>query len=62
MNINISQVDSKILIEVDGETLPDIFSGCELKSSSYSEPELWLSVKGIINVTVLSASLSELPK
>lgn len=59
IDISISQVDSKILIEIDGKKLPDIFSGYELKSSSCGEPELWLSVKGIVNVVALSASLSE---
>lgn len=45
MNINISQVDSRILVEVDGKALPDIFSGYTLKSSGSGEPELWLGIK-----------------
>ena len=58
MNFHILQIDSRILMEVDGEVLPDIFSGYELKSSSCGEQELWLSVRGTISEAVLSASLS----
>lgn len=58
MNIHILQIDSRILMEVDGEVLPDIFSGYELKSSSCGEQELWLSVRGTISEAVLSARLS----
>ena len=58
MNIHILQIDSRILMDVDGEVLPDIFSGYELKSSSCGEQELWLSVRGTISEAVLSASLS----
>ena len=43
MNIHILQIDSRILMEVDGEVLPDIFSGYELKSSSCGEQELLVS-------------------
>lgn len=57
MKINISQVDSRVLVEVDGKILPDIFSKCGLKSSSCGEPELWLSVKGIVNVNAMSVNL-----
>lgn len=58
MNIHILQIDSRILVEVDGEVLPDIFYGYELKSSSCGEQELWLSVRGTISEAVLSTSLS----
>lgn len=57
MEINISQVDSRILVEIDGKALPDIFSGCVLKSPGCGKPELWLSVKDVTNVTALSANL-----
>lgn len=40
MNINISQVDSRVLVTVDGKALPDIFSRYELKSSGCGEMEL----------------------
>ena len=57
VNINISQVDSRILVKAGGKALPDIFSGYELKSSRCGEPELWLSMKGIIHVSALSVNL-----
>ena len=59
VDINISQIDSRILVEVDGKALPDIFSGYTLKSSGCGEPELQLSLKGNISVSELSAKIKE---
>ncbi len=59
VNINISQVDSRVLVTVDGKALPDIFSRYELKSSGCGEMELWLSVKGIVHVSALAAKIEE---
>lgn len=59
MNINISQIDSRILVEIDGKALPDIFSGYTLKSCGCGEPELQLSLKGNISISELSVKIKE---
>ena len=57
MNIKILEVDSHILVEIDGENLPGIFSGYQLKDSNSGELELWLCVQGSISVSELSAKI-----
>lgn len=57
MNIKISAVDSRTLVEIDGENLPEIFSGYQLKSSNSGELELWLCVQGSVSVSELSAKI-----
>ena len=58
MDIRISKVDERILIEVNGKALPEVFSGYEVKSSNSGESELLLSIKGQINVSELSAKIT----
>lgn len=57
MNIKISVVDSRTLVEIDGEHLPEIFSGYQLKDSNSGESELWLCIQGSISVSELSAKI-----
>ena len=58
MDIRISKIDERILVEVDGRVLPEVFSGYEVKSSNSGESELLLSIKGQINVSELSAKIT----
>lgn len=57
MDIKLSQVESRIMIEADGKILPDIFSGYQLKSSNSGESELVLIVRGCVRVSELSTNL-----
>lgn len=52
--IKITQIDSRICVSVDGESLPDIFSGYKIDSSTSGKAELSLFVKGNISVAELS--------
>lgn len=58
MDIRISKIDERILVEADGKALPEVFSGYEIKSSDSGESELLLSIKGQINVSELSAKIT----
>ena len=59
MEIKILQLDSQMRVEVNGEGLPNIFSDYQIKSSNSEESELWLGIKGNINVTELSTRISQ---
>lgn len=59
MEIKISQVESRILVSVNGEVLPDVFSECWFKSSNSGESELSLIIRGKISVSEMSTSLKE---
>ena len=48
IEIKISQIDSRMLVEVDGDQLPEIFSGYQITSSNLGESELALIVRGNI--------------
>lgn len=55
--IRVSQVESRLLIEVDGEILPDIFSEYRWESSNTGKSELSLTIRGDVSVSELSTSL-----
>ena len=55
--IRVSQVESRLLIEVDGEILPDIFSEYRWESSNTGKSELSLIIRGDVSVSELSTSL-----
>ena len=55
--IRVSQVESRLLIEVDGEILPDIFSEYIWESSNTGKSELSLTIRGDVSVSELSTSL-----
>ena len=57
MDIKIIQVDSRVCVEVNGERLPDIFSGYKINSSESGEAELSLSIRGELSVAELSAKI-----
>lgn len=57
MNIKIIQVDSRVCVEVNGEQLPDIFSGYKINSSESGEAELSLFIQGKLSVAELSAKI-----
>ncbi len=59
MDIKISQIDKRTLVEVDGEKLPEIFCGYRVKNSNSSESELWLCIQGCVSVSGLSAKITE---
>jgi hypothetical protein len=55
MQIEISQLDSRLSVSIDGMVLPGVFSGYRLKSSDSGESELALIIKGDVNVAAISA-------
>lgn len=57
MDIKIIQVDSRVCVEVNGEQLPDIFSGYKINSSESGEAELSLFIQGKLSVAELSAKI-----
>ena len=59
MEIKIFQIDKRICVMVDGEQLPEVFSGYKVNSSNSGESELQLLLKGTISVSELSAKTEE---
>ncbi|HBI61693.1 MAG TPA: hypothetical protein DDY31_10875 [Lachnospiraceae bacterium] len=59
MDIKISQIDKRTLVEVNEKRLPEIFCGYQVKNSNSSESELWLCIQGAISVSELSAKITE---
>lgn len=57
MEIEIIQMDSRVYITVNGEQLPDIFSGYRINSSESGETELSLFIRGEISVAELSIKI-----
>lgn len=57
MVISIVQLESRVVITVDGIILPDVFGGYKLESSDSGELELSLIVRKDISVSGLSAKL-----
>ena len=57
MDIKIIQVDLRVCVEVNGEQLPDIFSGYKINSSDQEKPELSLFIQGKLSVAVLLAKI-----
>lgn len=55
--IKITQIDSRVCVTVNGEQLPDIFSGYRINSSESGETELSLSIRGEISVVELSTKI-----
>lgn len=55
IEIKISQIDSRMLVEIDGKQLPQVFSGYKIASSNSEESELALMIRGNISVSELSA-------
>lgn len=59
IDIKVSQIDKRTLVEVNGEKLPEIFCGYQVNNSNSNESELWLCIQGDINVSELSARITE---
>ena len=59
MEIKLSQIESKLLIQVNGDMLPDIFSGYRLESSNNRNLELSLFIRQDISVFELTTILKE---
>jgi hypothetical protein len=57
MEIKIQQIDSRVAVEANGQRFPDVFDGYYLKNSNSGESELWLCIKGVTNVSELSARI-----
>ena len=57
MEIEIIQMDSRVCVTVNGEQLPDIFSGYRINSSESGETELSLFIRGEISVAELSTKI-----
>lgn len=57
MEIKLQKIDSKVLVEINGTLLPDVFNEYRLKSSNSGESELALIIQGDINVFELLANL-----
>ena len=57
MEIEIIQMDSRVCITVNGEQLPDIFSGYRINSSESGETELSLVIRVERSVAELSTKI-----
>ena len=44
-NLELMQIDSKIIVKVNNQYLPDIFSKFKFQSSNCSKSELWLCIE-----------------
>ncbi len=57
MEIKIVQIDSHVLVEVNGEPLPDIFCGYQIARPNTKESGLALTIRGDISVCEMSAKI-----